>query len=75
MRHVKYTKRASHRFLAGTRFRAPIEAVEAGVKTLEEWADILTEEREAEAQFILEKTGSKRSSAYRSFARANGVRV
>ena len=70
MRRHKYTKRASQRFLQGTRYRTPVEAVEAGVRTLEEWTDILAEEREAEYRYLMEQPGGKRSSAYRSFSRA-----
>ena len=43
-------KRASQRFLAGTKFRSPVEAVEAGARNLAEWAELLAEEREAEAE-------------------------
>jgi hypothetical protein len=46
-----YFKRASKRFLTGSRFRTPCEAVEAGARTLEEWSRILLEERELEQVF------------------------
>ena len=46
MRKINYMKRAAKRFLAGTTFRVPVEVVEAGVKSLTEWVDILAEERE-----------------------------
>ena len=49
MKRVNYMKRAAQRFLEGTRHRSPVEAVEAGVRTMGEWAEILAEEREAEA--------------------------
>ena len=49
MKRTNYMKRAALRFLAGTKFRTPVEAVEAGIKNLGEWADILQEERELEA--------------------------
>ena len=49
MKRTNYMKRAAHRFLEGTKFRTPVEAVEAGLKSLGEWADILQEERELEA--------------------------
>jgi hypothetical protein len=48
MKRTNYMKRAALRFLAGTKFRTPVEAVEAGIKNLGEWADILQEERELE---------------------------
>jgi hypothetical protein len=46
MRRINYMKRAAKRFLAGTSFRIPAEVVEAGLKSLEEWSDVLNEERE-----------------------------
>ncbi len=46
MRKINYMKRAAKRFLAGTNCRVPVEVVEAGVKSLTEWVDILSEERE-----------------------------
>jgi hypothetical protein len=48
MRRSDYWKRASKRFLAGSRFKIPCEAVEAGTRTLEEWTRVLREERELE---------------------------
>ena len=42
----KYYKRASRRFLSGTHFKTPCDAVEAGVKTLLEWTQVLEEERQ-----------------------------
>lgn len=48
MKRTNYMKRAAVRFLIGTKFRTPVEAVEAGLKSLGEWADILQEERELE---------------------------
>ena len=55
MRRCAYYKRAAKRFLAGTRFKSPFEAVTAGVKTLEDWADTLTFEREIEEQYDQER--------------------
>jgi hypothetical protein len=48
MRKADYWKRASKQFLIGTRFKCPCEAVEAGARTLEEWARVLEEERDIE---------------------------
>jgi GTP cyclohydrolase III len=45
MRTSVYYKRASKKFLAGTRCKTPCEAVESGTKTLLEWSSILEEER------------------------------
>jgi hypothetical protein len=55
MRRLSYYKRASRRFLQGTRHRTPAEAVEAGTRTLEQWVTLLSEERELEGQFVQER--------------------
>ena len=60
MKRSSYLKRASQRFLTGTKFKSPIAAVEAGARTLEDWADILAEEREAETNLILEHRTQRR---------------
>jgi hypothetical protein len=65
MRRSAYYKRAAKKFLAGTRFKAPFEAVMAGVKTLEDWADMLTLEREIEEQYDQERR-EKRKQRYSS---------
>ena len=49
MKQVGYLKRATKKFLHGTKFRAPVEAVEAGFRSLGDWADILTNERELDS--------------------------
>jgi hypothetical protein len=54
MKRISYLKRASKRFLDGTKFKSPIAAVEAGVRSLENWVEILVEERENETQMMLE---------------------
>ncbi len=59
MRKINYMKRAAKRFLAGTSFRIPVEVVEAGVKTLTEWVDILSEEREFDRMKHLESQARK----------------
>jgi hypothetical protein len=55
MRRLSYFKRASRRFLQGTRHRTPAEAVAAGTRTLEQWVSLLSEERELEGQFVQER--------------------
>jgi hypothetical protein len=50
MNRLAYIRRASRRFLSGTPYRSPVEAVEHGVRSLEEWARILNEERERAQQ-------------------------
>jgi hypothetical protein len=63
MRKINYMKRAAKRFLAGTTFRIPVEVVEAGVKSLTEWVDILAEEREFDRMKHLESQARKVASA------------
>jgi hypothetical protein len=55
MRTSPYFKRASKRFLAGTRFKTPCDAVEAGAKTLLEWTQVLEEERNLEMQVMAQR--------------------
>lgn len=43
-----YITRAKKRFLQGTSFRVPVEAVSRGRRTLEQWVEILNEERDLE---------------------------
>ena len=62
MRRVSYLNRASRRFLEGTKYRTPYEAVEAGIRTLAEWTEVLTEEREAEAQFMQTRSLARRTA-------------
>jgi hypothetical protein len=63
MRKINYMKRAAKRFLAGTTFRIPVEVVEAGVKSLTEWVDILAEEREFDRMKHLESQARKAARA------------
>jgi hypothetical protein len=51
---VGYIRRAARRFLEGTRCRTPEEAVNTGIRSLEEWVDILRMERDA-ARVVLER--------------------
>jgi hypothetical protein len=46
MKQGNYLTRASRRFLSGTPYRSPVDAVTHGVRSLEEWAKVLNEERE-----------------------------
>jgi hypothetical protein len=50
MKRINYMRRATQRFLAGTKYRSPVEAVEAGVRSLTDWAEMLAEEREFETE-------------------------
>ena len=66
MRRSSYLKRASKQFLEGTRFKSPVEAVEAGVRSLTHWAEILRQEREVEQAYLATRSAlrsSKRSDA------------
>jgi hypothetical protein len=70
MRRTSYMKRASQRFLEGTGFRSPVEAVESGERSLSAWTELLAEEREREMAYLLERPRAKRPPSYREFARA-----
>jgi hypothetical protein len=63
MRKINYMKRAAKRFLFGTSFRIPVEVVEAGIKSLTEWVDILAEEREFDRMKQLESQARKAARA------------
>ena len=80
MRRVSYLKRATRRFLEGTRFKTPVEAVEAGARTLADWALVLAEEREVEAEYLRERAGNRKlaravRAAARSAARGAQIRM
>jgi hypothetical protein len=47
MRRLSYPERAARQFIKGTRCSSPIEVVEKGVKTLDEWTELLAGERTA----------------------------
>ena len=70
MRRTSYMKRACRRFLEGSRFRSPYEAVEAGERSLLSWTELLAQEREREMVYLLERPRAKRPPSYREFARA-----
>jgi hypothetical protein len=63
MKKVNYMKRASQRFLQGTKFRSPFDAVESGMRSLADWADMLSEERERESELNRMATKRLRSNA------------
>lgn len=48
LRKHKYAQRARKRFCKGTCFVAPVDLIFTGKRTLEEWAAVLSEERELE---------------------------
>ena len=56
-----YLRRAAQSFLEGTRCRTPEDAVLRGIRTLEEWVDVLGQAREARQT---DATFTKGSSSY-----------
>jgi hypothetical protein len=66
MRRISYLKRAAKRFLDGTRMKTPVEAVEAGVCSLQDWVRVLAEEREIEQQYQLEHHARRTKSPLRA---------
>jgi hypothetical protein len=67
VRKQSYLTHATRRFLEGTRHNSPIDAVLAGVRTLDVWASILDEERELEQirNQALSRSGRRRTSRNR----------
>jgi hypothetical protein len=63
MKRTNYMKRATQRFLAGTRHRSPVDAVDAGVRSLIDWAELLAEERERETEANRDASRRARESA------------
>jgi hypothetical protein len=61
MRRSSYLKRASRRFLDGTKFKTPFEAVEAGARNLNVWSRLLAEEREIEEVYQLARRTTGRA--------------
>jgi hypothetical protein len=70
MKRINYMKRAAKRFLEGTKFRTPVDAVEAGARTLDQWADFLAEERELDALNNTDRRRFNRFPAQRQLAQA-----
>ena len=60
MRRTSYLKRASRRFLEGTKFKTPYQAVEAGACSLTSWSRLLAEEREVEEAYQLARKNAER---------------
>jgi hypothetical protein len=50
LKNHNYAQRARRRFCKGTCFVAPVDLVLTGKRTLEEWANILAEERDLAMQ-------------------------
>jgi hypothetical protein len=51
-----YAKRARRRFCAGTRGKTPAELVLSGQRTLEEWVEVLEQERARRDRTNLKRT-------------------
>jgi hypothetical protein len=50
-----YLKRAKKRFLTGLWYVSPVDAVIAGKRTLEEWVEIVAQERDLEVEIKFER--------------------
>ena len=44
-----YTRLARQEFLEGTNFRTPVQAVEAGTRSIEQWCDCVNAHREKDS--------------------------
>ena len=69
MRKSPYYKRAAKQFLHGLKFRTPCEAVEAGVRSLEDWSNLLLEEREVDRMADQRQTHSRSTPTKRAALR------
>jgi hypothetical protein len=65
MSRQTYLTRAKKRFLEGTSYRVPVEAVTRGRRTLEEWSSVLNEERELEMDSLRAQIVAGRRSGRR----------
>jgi hypothetical protein len=52
MKRTNYLKRAAERFLHDLDAYSPIEAVERGLRSIEEWLELLEQEREQEMAYF-----------------------
>ena len=48
-RAINYTQLAAIKFLENLPYRSPVAAIEAGVRTIQEWCDVLAETRQQHA--------------------------
>jgi hypothetical protein len=44
-----YTRLATQEFLEGTRFKTPVQAVEAGERSIEQWCDCINAHRQKDS--------------------------
>jgi hypothetical protein len=65
MRRRVYYRRAAKQFLSGTRYKAPFDLVQAGLKSLKEWTDLLNLERDLDEINCLERR-NHRSRSWRA---------
>jgi hypothetical protein len=54
----EYGELARREFLKGTRFRTPVEAVERGARSIEDWCDCLAAHRQSQRVVIADDTAS-----------------
>jgi hypothetical protein len=67
MKKTAYLARATQKFLAGTNCKSPIQVVEQGIKTLNDWIDAISLEQEIEAaQLETHRVEYRASKHYRS---------
>ena len=57
----RYAQRARKRFCKDTRFQAPVDLILSGQRTLEDWVEVLSEEREVEIEKNAAKTEMNRN--------------
>jgi hypothetical protein len=62
MKKTAYLIRATTKFLEGTNCKSPIQAVEQGMKTLNDWIDTLSLEQEIERVHLETRRTERKTS-------------
>jgi hypothetical protein len=58
-----YGELARQEFLKGTKFRTPVDAVESGVRSIEDWCDCLAVHRQSQRVVLTEDAATAYSSS------------
>jgi hypothetical protein len=73
---MKYTQLAQQKFLAGTPYRVPAEAVESGTRLIEDWCDCVEAYRREYFDPVAQRMSNKTPiKADRSFSTAKQARA
>lgn len=58
-----YGELARQEFLKGTKFRTPVDAVDSGVRSIEDWCDCLATHRQSQRVVFAEDAGMTYASS------------